>query len=80
MGRDRGEKVEHHIVVDLDVAHTDGYCLVKARGDFVIDLGDSSWNNTSVFVLSAAARHGKCFASTSLPVTHYGPIVALNYR
>jgi len=80
MGRDGREEVKHHVVVDLDVTYTDGYCLVKAGGDLMIDLGNGSWDYASVFVLSAAARHRKRFSSPSLPVTHYCPIVSLYHR
>jgi hypothetical protein len=78
MRRDRGEEIKHHLVVDLDVTHTDSNRLIELGCDLMIHLSDSSWHDTSVLVLSAAASHGKGLASTGLSIAHYSAIVSLN--
>ena len=70
---------DYRFVVDLNVTYP--YCdsLIEFCCDFMINLGDCSWHNSSVFVFSAATSHGESFSSTSLPIAHNGAIVPLNY-
>lgn len=78
MRRDRGEEIKHHLVVDLDVTHSDSNRLIELGCDLMIHLSDSSWHDTSILVLSAAASHGESLASASLSIAHYSSIVPLN--
>lgn len=68
----------YHFIVYFDIADFDCDSLIEFSCDFMINLCDSSWNNTSVFVFSAAPSHCKCFASTSLTIAHDCAIVPLD--
>lgn len=75
-----GEQVEHHLVVNLHIAHTDGDRLIETRRDLMIHLCDGPRHDATVLVLGAAAGHGKGLACSCLAIAHDGPVVPLHYR
>lgn len=61
--------------MDLAVTDSDGYGLVKFLGYLMVNLLDSSWNDTSLLEVISKTEHGECLTSTSLPIGHYSSIV-----
>jgi hypothetical protein len=57
-----GEQVEHKVLVEFEVAHSDGDCLVELVAYFTVDLADSSRNNATILEVSGTATHSECFA------------------
>lgn len=45
----------------------------------MINLLNSSWDNTSLLVVISETKHCECLTSTCLPVAHDSSIVASNY-
>lgn len=58
----------YHLVVDFDIADSNGDGLVEAVGNLVIDLRDSSGDNTAILVLGAASSHCESLSRTGLSV------------
>jgi hypothetical protein len=53
--------------------------LVKFGGDFMIDLGYSSGDDTPVLVAVLGPGHGEGLSSSGLAVTENSAVITLNY-
>lgn len=63
-------------VVDFDVTDSNSYSLIKLSADLMIDLLNSSWNNSSLLVVVGESQHSECLTCSSLSITHHGTIVS----
>jgi hypothetical protein len=62
--------------MDFAVTDSDGYGLVEFLGYLVVDLLDSSWNDTSLLEVISKTKHSERLTSSSLSIGHYGSIVS----
>lgn len=74
----RNQKVDHSLVIDLDVTDSDGDSLIKLAADLVVDLLNSSGNDSSVLIIIGLTKHRESFSSTGLTVAHHSSIVPSN--
>ena len=63
-------------VVDFDVTDSNSDCLIKLSAYLVIDLLNSSWDNSSLLVVVGKSQHGECLSSAGLSIAHHGPVVS----
>ena len=61
--------------MDLAVTDPDCYGLIKFLRNLVVDLLNSSRNDSSLLVIISQTKHCKCFTSSCLTVSHNGAIV-----
>ena len=61
-------QIEHQLIVDFQVRHSHTVIHFKSCFDFLEDLIDGSWNNSSVLVVLRAATHCESLAWASLPI------------
>lgn len=75
---DLGPLDKYEFVVDLDVRHPHGHCLVEARPHLLKELVDGARNQTPVLVVLRTAHHRERLASARLSVAHQGRVVAFD--
>jgi hypothetical protein len=63
-------------IVDFDVTDPDCDGLIELVTDLVVDLLNSPWNDTPLFIVVGQSEHGKCLSSASLSITHDRAIVS----
>ena len=76
--RDSWKHVKHELVVDLKVWNSNSKFLVKMVSDLLENLGDCSWDDTSVLVILCATAHSESLACSSLTIDHDCSIETLN--
>ena len=64
--------------MDLAVTDPDCYSLIKFLRNLVVDLLDSSRNDTSLLEVIGQTKHCECFTGSCLTVSHDSAIVASN--
>jgi len=74
-----GEEIEHLFVVDLKVADLDGEIFVGVGADLLENLGDRSWDDTSIFEVWGRSVHGKGLSCAGLPIAHDSSVESVCY-
>jgi hypothetical protein len=74
------QQISNSFVVDFGVTDTDCYSLIEFHGTQVVNLVDSSWEDTAILENSGWACHRVCLPSTGLAVTKHSTVVAFHNR
>ena len=73
------EQIKHEFVVDFQIRNLNSKLLIEMVANFLENLSDCSWNDSSVLIVLCAATHSKSLASSSLSIDHNSPIEAWHY-
>lgn len=68
----------YSFVINFCVTDSNGDSLIKFTADLMIDLLNSSWNNTSLLVIICKSQHGESLTSTSLTIAHDSTVISSN--
>ena len=66
-------------IINLYVTDSDCDGLIKFKTCFVIELLDSSWKYTPLFIVVCETKHRICFSTACLAITHHSTVVSLYY-
>ena len=76
----RGYQIEHELIVDFKVRHSDGVLVVEAAANLLEDMRYGSRNQTSVLIVLHASTHRESLSSTSLSIHHNSPVEPVDHR
>ena len=71
-------KLTYSFVINFCVTDSNSDSLIKFTANLMIDLLNSSWNNTSLLVIICKSQHGESLTSTCLTIAHHSTVISSN--
>lgn len=71
------QEIEHRLVIDFNIRNANSNCLIEFRSNLVVNLSNSSWDDSPVFIVVLRTAHGEGLARAGLTVTEDCSVVSL---